>query len=963
MSTLRIPFLLCLSFTCTRACAEDITPVDFNRDIRPIFAQHCISCHGGVKQAGNLSFVYRDQVFNGGDSGTPAVVPEKPDESYLMERVTDADPDMRMPPADHGPALSTTEIETLRRWIAEGANWELPWAFVVPKQTPLPQVQQADWCLQPLDRFVLAKLEENHLQPSPTASRTEWLRRVSFDLIGLPPSEQEADEFLNDTSGNAYEKVVDRLLVSPHFGERWASLWLDLARYADTTGYEKDPHRNIWPYRDWVIRAFNSDMPFDEFTIKQLAGDLLENASYDDVLATAFHRNTQTNTEGGTDDEEFRIASVIDRVNTTWQVWQATTFGCTQCHSHPYEPFEHDEYYKFLAVFDNTKDADVDEDFPLLPFAVDSKDEQLVIDNWKTRNELQRAQHRQLSNLANQDRWKPLTIETAESTKAGQLAIKEESGRTEVLITKTPANQATFTLESPIPDLVKQITALRIDAFPQDPEAAKKIPEIGFILSQLKASIIPPNGKEAIELKFSLVFSDDPHPLVNPNDSLNDNIYGWGSYSRQWKSHHAVFLLKTAATIKPGSRIRLELIQNAVNVGDVALVLNRSSYSCSSNDAWIDLQTDAEFVAANEKLAALSKQLKAVKKISVPVLAELSPENRRITHVFTRGLWLDKAELVNPGTPQVFPELHAEHADRLAVAKWLVSDENPLTPRVMVNRLWAQLFGTGIVETAEDFGTSGTLPTHPELLDHLALTFRDKHSWSIKNILRDIVLSATYRQQSKASPELLEADPGNRLFTRGPRQRLTAEMVRDQAITLSGRFSDKMFGPPVMPPQPEGIWRSVYNNAKWVTATGENRYRRAVYTYWKRTSGYPSMLTFDAPSRDVCTARRITTNTPLQALVTLNDEAFIECAQGLAEQMIAQDSSSLDERIAWAFERATSQEPSAGNLKRLQNLFENAHQYYETHSDESDKLGKSAEQAAYVIVASTILNLDEALTK
>lgn len=959
----RISLLLCVSVAYSHACAEVVAPVEFNSDIRPIFAQHCIACHGGVKQAGNLSFVYRDQVFKGGDSGVPAVVSEKPDKSYLLERVTDTNPDMRMPPADHGQALTAEEIELLRRWIAEGANWELPWSFVAPKPPSPPRVQHEDWCLQPLDRFVLAKLEDNNLRPSPTASRAEWLRRVSFDLIGLPPSEEESKEFFNDTSSNAYEKLVDRLLASPHFGERWASMWLDLARYADTTGYEKDPHRNIWPYRDWVIRALNNDIAFDQFTIKQLAGDLLENANYEDVLATAFHRNTQTNTEGGTDDEEFRTVAVIDRVNTTWQVWQAITFGCTQCHSHPYEPFEHEEYYKILAVFNNTKDADIDEEFPLLPFAINPSDERFVSTKWNTRSQLQRSQHRELIDVANRDRWEPLTIETAESTKAGRLAIRGETGRTEVHVTKTPANQATFVLEASIPDATKKITALRIDALPQDPVGAKKIPEIGFILSHLKVTIIPPDGIETIELKFSRVVTDDPNPLLNPDDSLSDSIYGWASYSRQWKSHFAIFLLENVAAIEPGSRIRLELIQNAVNVGDVALVLNRSSYSYSSSDTWIDVQSNVEFVASHEKLSELDKQLDAVERVSVPILAELSPESQRITHVFTRGLWLDKGEEINPGTPKVFPELHNEHVDRLALAKWLVSDENPLTARVMVNRLWAQLFGTGIVETVEDFGTSGMIPSHPELLDHLALSFRDKHSWSIKKILRQMVLSATYRQQSKTSPELLEADPGNRLFTRGPRQRLTAEMVRDQAIMLSGRFSEKMFGPPVMPPQPEGIWRSVYNDAKWTTANDGNRYRRAIYTYWKRTSGYPSLLTFDAPSRDVCTARRITTNTPLQALVTLNDEAFVECAQGLAEQMTAQKTSSLEERFAWAYQRATSHEPAADNLKRLQNLFENAQEYYEAHSDESDKLGKSAEQAAYVIVASTILNLDEALTK
>ena len=949
---------------------ENTAPIDFGTQVRPIFAQHCVACHGGVKQAGGLSFVYPDNVFAGGDSGMPTVQAGDPAGSYLLERVNDSDPESRMPPAEHGPPLSPREIATLTSWIEQGAKWDLPWAFVAPRQPQLPPVQQAEWCLKPVDRFVLARLESSGLKPSPPANRSRWLRRVSFDLIGLPPTPAEVEDFLSDSRDDAFERVVDRLLASPQFGGRWASMWLDVARYADTTGYEKDLHRDIWPYRDWVIRAFNADMPFDKFTIRQLAGDLLEGATIEDRLATAFHRNTQTNTEGGTDDEEFRTAAVIDRVNTTWQVWQATTFGCTQCHSHPYEPIEHEEYYRFLAVFNNSRDSDIDEDLPRLDVPLEGNNNVRSLQLLRRKTNLRRTTHEHVSRLATNERvWQNLAIDHAQSTGSTRLAIRQSAGEiephlTEVTLENAATSRSAFTLEAPISSDIKQLTALRIDALLRDIEGARKLPEMGFVLSHLKASILPPGGGEPVELKFSHAFSDEPEPLLDPAASLAADDQGWGSYSRIWRPQFAVFLLERGVPIVPQSRIRLELVQNRSTSGEVALVLNRSRYALSSSNDWIRLQQDPKIVSAQRELAQLNQQQQAIDHLSVPVMAELPTLGKRSTFVFTRGLWLDKGEPVEPGTPAILPPLPpGTTVDRLAVARWFVADENPLTARVMVNRIWAQLFGTGIVETAEDFGTSGTYPSHPELLDHLALQFRDDFSWSLKQLLREIVLSATYRQRSQVLPEHLQSDPENRQFSRGPRQRLTAEMVRDQAVVLSGSFSPKMFGPPVMPPQPEGIWRSIYSGAKWTNATGEDRFRRAIYTYWKRTSGYPSMVTFDVPSREVCTARRIATNTPLQALVTLNDEAFVECAQGFAKQIASHERGSEEERISWAYLRATGDKPSPASLGTLKKLLESSRAYYAENTAEAAALGGSAEQASYVILASTILNLDEALSK
>jgi hypothetical protein len=943
--------------------------VRFNADIRPIFAEHCVACHGGVKQASELSFVYRDNVMAGGESGAPAVVPGDVEASYLIDRVTDPAPESRMPPAEHGPALSDTEIDLLKRWIAQGAQWEAPWAFVPPRASALPEVQRAEWCLDRLDRYVLARLEAEKLSPAPPAERVEWLRRVTFDLIGLPPTLAEIDAFVDDEEPGAYERVVDRLLASPHYGERWAAMWLDLARYADTTGYEADPHRDIWPYRDWVIRAFNADMPYDEFAIKQLAGDLVEQPSIGDLVATAFHRNTQTNTEGGTDDEEFRIAAVVDRVNTTFQVFQATTFGCIQCHSHPYDPIRHEEYYQFMAMFDETRDGDVDEDLPRLDVPLDRKDDERAAEITRRISEVRREIHKRVKPLAERmNEWHNLAVDRAESTGHTRLKIQQHDDEYQAVVTEVVTDGAAtinskYTLEAPLPSDVRQVIALRIDALPRDPDSARRIPELGFVLSRLKVSLLPASG-EPVELQFKHAFSDEAEPLLDPADSLQDDNMGWASYSRQWVARYAVFVLEQPVAVGPDSRIRIELAQERATSGDVALVIARGRFWVSSSDDWVELQRSSDFVAAQSELAALKKRRKEIPSVSIPVMGELPEHLRRTTFVFTRGLWLDKGEEVEPGTPDILPPLpEAAARNRLTMARWLVSKENPLTARVMVNRVWAQLFGTGIVETEEDFGTSGTLPSHPELLDCLALRFQNEHGWSLKRLLRELVLSATYRQSARITPAQLAADPQNRLLSRGPRQRLTAEMVRDQALAVSGRISKKMFGPPVMPPQPEGIWRSVYSNAKWETAKGEDRYRRAIYTYWKRTSSYPSMITFDMPSREVCTIRRIPTNTPLQALVTLNDEAYVECATGLAERMIAEGGETAGERIAWGYRAATGREAPASTHADLTGLYEKALQQYGSHGEASKQLGSTPEAAALAVVASTLLNLDEVLTK
>lgn len=944
--------------------------VSFNAHIRPIFAKHCVGCHGGVKQASGLSLIYREQALAECESGLTPIVPGQPAESYLLDRVTDADPEMRMPPADHGPPLSAEEIALLTQWISEGAEYQQHWSFEPPEPQTPPGVNLASWPRAPLDQFVLAKLEAADLRPAAEADKATWLRRATLDLTGLPPTAAEYAEFELDNRPDAYERVVDRLLASPRYGERWAAMWLDLARYADTMGYEKDPHREIWPYRDWLIRALNDDMPYDEFTVKQLAGDLLPNATIDDRLATALHRNTQTNTEGGTDDEEFRMAAVLDRVRTTWQVWQASTFGCAQCHSHPYDPITHEEFYQFVAFFNSSRDDDLDPETPLLRAPEDpaawNEAQRLDARIAEIRRELFAKQSALAADVA---MWRPLRADVAQPTGPAKLMVRDAvdagamAGESEIIAEGTIAAGIAFTLEFPLGD-AKTFSALRIEALPADLAAAAKVPEMGFALTRLKGFIVPPaGGGEPVEIALTRAFCDEPAPLLDPEDSLRDNNDGWGDFPRQSFPRTAVFYADKPTPIAAGSKLRLAMNFGRNDSGGGGLCIRRGRYAMSDRPEWSALAADATLVKLREELAALVDARNKMPSIAVPVMAEQAADFARKTHTFVRGNWLDREAEVRPGVPKVMPPLPAGvPADRLAMARWLASRTNPLTARVMVNRLWQELFGTGIVETAEDFGTSGQLPSHPELFDYLALRFQNEQAWSAKQALRELVLSATYRQAGGASAEKLELDPRNRLLSRGPRTRLTAEMIRDQALALSGRLSAKMYGKPVMPPQPDGVWRSVYNGAKWEPSEGEDRFRRAIYTYWKRTSGYPSMLTFDMPSRDVCTVRRVATNTPLQALVTLNDEAHMELAKGFAEQMAAAAKEPAVQ-IAAGYRLATGHAMAPAKLERCVELYEEAIAAFDKSPEESAKLAATREAYALTVVANAMLNFDEVLTK
>ena len=957
---------------------------DFSRDIRPIFNQNCVACHGGVRQKNGVSFIFREEALGKGKSGRRTIVPGHPDASELISRLTSHDPDVRMP--YHAPSLSPEQISLLRRWIAEGAQWSDYWAFVPPKPQPLPTVKQANWVRQPLDRFILARLDRESLSPSAAASKTELLRRVSLDLTGLPPTVDEQSAFLSDNSDNAYEHQVDRLLASPAYGERWASMWLDLARYADSMGYEADHRRpGVWAYRDWVVDAFNRNLPYDQFIVKQLAGDLLPNSTFQDRIATSFHRQTPNNQEGGTDDEEFRLVAVMDRVATTWSVLNGVTMNCVQCHSHPYDPIRHTDYYKSLAFFNTSNDADRDDDFPSVRFP---KNSSRLSEASRMQQEISSVLH--ALTISDRDavekyEWNPAPIQSAAANevmalvprlrehqayllkirKNRKLTSKEKAEDitnqlVTIEITKKRLKKAiargkpamTFQIQNGEafagPDTppesfyeltatsnIPAVTAIKVEVPPMDSEKARTDPENGFIVQEVQASVLYPDGHQERMPFRSFLHDSEANleeavtPVLAAGKTVKKQVAdGFAANPKLSHTRWIVGIFANPQRFVPNSRIEVTLKQLR-EIDSRPAIVQRVRLALSGDPRWTVLGNDPTRLAALAHLRDLKQQLAKIPAVDVPVMSEEQPYERRTTREFERGNFLTKvgADLA-PDVPAIFPRLpDGEPRNRLTLAKWFFSPGQPLTARVAANRYWEQLFGTGIVETLENFGSVGEEPSHPELLDWLALHFQNDLHWDMKALLRELVTSATYRQSAITTPVLKERDPRNRLLARGPEQRLTAEMVRDQALLASGLLNRKMGGPPVMPPQPPGVWNSVYNRERWKEATGPDRYRRAIYTFVKRTSGYPSSLIFDASDRTTSLPRRIPTNTPLQALVTLNDPVYDEAAEALAKRALREvapknGESLLDARIAFEARLVLSRDPTPKEMSVLRGLFE-----------------------------------------
>lgn len=941
------------------ALATAHAEVDFARDVQPIFNAHCVACHGGVKEAGNVSFIYRDKVLGKGESGATVVVPGDPDASEMIKRLISKDPDEVMPKPEHGPPLPANEIETLRQWVKEGATWSEHWSFVKPQRHPAPAVSDPDWCRNSIDSFILARLDSEKLTPSPEADRAALLRRASLDLVGLPPSPDELETFENDKSPEAYEKQVDRLLASPAFGERWASVWMDLARYADSEGLGLDRRREVWKFRDWLIEAYNNDMPFDQFTIEQLAGDLLPEPTLDQQIATTFQRLTQSNEEGGTDDEEFRVAAVLDRTNTTWEVWQGQTFGCVQCHSHPYDPIQHEEYYKFAEFFNQTRDWDLSEGLPTVRVPLDrakhSEAGSLAAAISNAESELYHIHGK----LTSSTRWEPVTSleTTGEGTK---LQTVQQNGYAEFRTEGNVASNSIHVLTFPANE--SGITALRLDLLPLDEAQARITPEWGSFLKKIEIRIIPQNGPARL-VPLARLIGDEEHPLFDPEASLVGK-QGWGPYSKIDRLRSCIVIPQAPITTGAGEKIQISLANGGTVVSSFPMVSKRGRLATTSDWTWTDLLVREDVTKLRDTIANSNKSLAAMPSTSVPVMRELESAARRQTHVFVRGNWLDKGELITKAdVPAVFPPLpKGEPANRLGLARWITSTENPLTARVAVNRFWLEVFGTGIVETAEDFGSSGVKPSHPALLDDLAMRFQTDFHWSVKRLLREIATSATYRQSAVIRPGMAERDQSNRLLARGPRQRLTAEMARDNSLAVSTLLTSQNFGIPAHPPLPTDVWKPFISD-EWKTPEAGNpeRYRRAVYTYWKRSIPYPTFSTFDAPSRELCSKRRIVSNTPLQALTMLNDPAFDEASRALAMHMHDLPVSGVREKLAVGYRRATSLEATPARLDQLEKLYQTVVERFRTTPD--PKAGATPEIAAYNVTASVLMNIDEALVR
>jgi mono/diheme cytochrome c family protein len=981
-------------------------PVDFRRDIRPLFAERCHTCHGAEKQKGGLRLDRKTDALAGGDSGK-VIIPGKSAESLLIKNVTGLDPDNIMPPKGKGEPLTKTEIGLLRAWIDAGAPWpdealaagkSTHWAFQPPIRPDLPQIKNREWLRNPIDRFVLARLERENITPSPEADRATLIRRLSLDLIGLPPKPEEVDAFVNDPNPDAYEALVDKLLSSPHFGERWGRHWLDLARYADSDGYEKDGIRPYaYLYRDWVINAINDDLPFDQFTIEQLAGDLIAGATLEQKTATGFHRQTHTNKEGGVDQEEFRCKATVDRANTTATVWLGLTLGCAECHTHKYDPITQREFYQFYAFFNNATEKEVPAPRRAELAAYERQKSQWQAEHTSLKERLQ--QHLAKDFAEQQSKWErvltqqhidwvSLTPGTAESAQGATLAIGEDavvsaSG-------KSPAND-TYTVE--VSDAPAGISGFKLEVLSGD-KGPGRAPNGNFLLSEFRVKLVNAKG-ESTTLALTNAVADAAQPEHSPGNAIDGNTStGWSvppgggngqvatfetihpvagegklvfSLVQQYGSEHTLakfrLLATTSAppfTLVPMAVAKILTIEPSVRSDEQRKDLARF-YREEIEPQTVDLK---QLVAAHVR--------KEPKYPATAAAVLLENEKPRATHVHIRGDFLRKGDEVRPGTLSVLHPLKAgpDSPDRLGLARWLFAAENPLTSRVTVNHVWKHLFGRGLVATVDDFGARGEKPSHPELLDWLATEFPHL-GWSRKSLIRLIVTSSTYRQASQLRPELTERDPNNILLARQSRLRFEAEAIRDAHLAVSGLLNPEIGGPSVRPPLPADVTSVAYaNQIRWKNSEGPDKYRRGLYTFFQRTVPYPMLMTFDAPDSNVACTRRERSNTPLQALTLLNDPVFFECAQATGRSVAALPESDTKEKVRQLFTRCLSRPPTQGELDRLVHFHEVQSRLVKASPFSARALTgmkdideANFEAATFVALARTLMNLDEFVTR
>jgi Protein of unknown function (DUF1553)/Protein of unknown function (DUF1549)/Planctomycete cytochrome C len=1002
--------------------AADGAGPDFGRDIYPIFQRSCFECHGPKVQEAELRLDERTAALD----HYSAIVPGDAENSELYRRTTLPAGHEEIMPAV-GKPLTQRETELLRRWLEAGAEWpedfDPPkhWAYVAPVRPTRAEVSDPSWPKSGLDYFVLARLDAEGLQPSPAADRATLIRRVYFDLIGLPPAPAEVAAFLADFREQAYEAVVDRLLDSPHFGERWARHWLDLARYADSHGFQRDDLREIWAYRDWVIRAMNADMPFDEFTIEQLAGDLLPDASEQQKIATGFHRCAMTNVEAGTDPEETRTNQVIDRVNTTATVWLGSTLECAQCHDHKYDSFSQKEYYQFYAFFNSTA-IEADRANPKAPASI-----RFLGPSMKLPNDTRHVERTSLQNELDEidrrigERATALRRE-ASAWEAGLRASLESAPRTHVLdlsnfasaegaahrtlddksvlLSDDPPDTDTYTFSAET--ALTEITAFKLetlldDSLPGGGPGRSDAKRPNFVLNTFAIEAAPRGSEQFRPVRLVKATADYSQRGYHVAGAIDDDPKtAWAISPRFFSTHWAQFQTGEPVGFETGMSLRFRMVQRfggGRTIGrlrisaitgnpteeaipsDVARILQLPPESRSkANRRRLQryrAERDATIARLRKKRSMVQVKLRQVDQPTTLVMQEL-PEPRP-TMLFERGDYKQLAEPVEPGVPAILHAFTSAEPDRLSLAQWLVDRQNPLVARVTVNRWWAEIFGRGIVETVEDFGIKGQPPTHPKLLDWLAVEFMES-GWSMKKVLREIVTSATYRQSSAVTPELLERDDQNKLYARGPRMRMDAEMIRDNALAISGLLSRKQFGPPIRPYQPDGLWVKVGGaRVDYEVSPGEDRYRRGIYVVLKRGAPYPSFVNFDGSARLACSAKRSRSNTPLQALTLLNDPVYVEAAQALAVRTLRECAEGdVGKRIDHMLQICLCREASARERAALRRLYDE--QLRDAHADRSATRAlvgglplagnvSREELAAWYAVAMVLMNLDETITK
>jgi hypothetical protein len=994
--------------------------VEFNRDIRPIFSDKCYTCHGPDKANRKSKLRFDTEAGAKQDLGGHfAIVPGDPAKSELVRRITAEKLAMRMPPVWSGVKLTDHEIGLISRWVEQGAKWEKHWAFIPPKRRVLPDVQDHTWPRNAIDNFVLARLEREGLDHSSEADRERLIRRVTLDLTGLPPTPAEVDAFLNDKSLGAYEKVVDRLLASPRYGERMAERWLDAARYADTNGYQTDAERSMWRWRDWVIDAFNRNMPFDRFTIEQIAGDMLPNATLDQKIATGFNRNHRGNGEGGIIPEEYAVEYVVDRVDTTATVWMGLTLGCARCHDHKYDPFLQKEFYQVFAYFNNIPEKGKAWKYgnspPVVPAPTAKQQAELSAIEAKLsavesafssmKRELTRAQaeweksaalsapvdwtisrgmvvQRRLAGSGAFDGQRSVEVDVDDNVakfgfydKFTLSAWIRPTAPTGAILTRAEDASEGEGYGLYLKDGKVQVNLAKRwldDALRVETEEGITLDQWHHVLMTYDGSRVADGVKIYVDgvsqkLKVNL---DDLNQSFEAKEPLRIGA-GGGPENRFHGQMRDVRAHKVALTADEAA-----VVATDVPVGEIAAMPPGKRTRAQSDKIalfFLERNAPSQIRDAWRQVAELREQKARMIESFPTVMVMQERPTQRDTFLLIRGAYDRPGDKVSPGVPSVLPPLPAGFPNnRLGFARWLVDPSNPLTARVTVNRFWQTYFGAGLVKTVEDFGSQGEWPANLDLLDWLATEFI-RTGWDMKALQKLIVTSATYRQSSKATPELVQRDPENRLLARGPRFRLPPEMVRDQALAAAGLLVEKIGGPSVKPYQPAGLWKEL-GDEDYKQDSGEGLYRRSLYTFWKRTAPPPSMVNFDAAGREACTVRENRTNTPLQALDLMNDVAYVEASRVLAERMMREGGTTPENRIAFGFRLATARRPKAGETAILSGSFHHYLDRFHTSPAAALKLLNEGEHkrdqnldvnqlAAYTSVASMILNLDETVTK